>query len=161
MNTTRILALGLTLMITALTATSANAKGIAGRANTGGYGMAGCGLGSIVFPENNKLQVFAATTNGTFGSQTFGITFGTSNCDGGSMFASKEKVEQFIAANQNVLKNEISRGNGETLNGLADLVGANNREQFGNYLKSNYSKIFAKSNLSSEEITNNLFSVMY
>lgn len=161
MKTTQLAGFALAVMMFALTSTSAMAKGIAGRANTGGYGMAGCGLGSIVFPENNKLQVLAATTNGTFGSQTFGITFGTSNCDGGSMFASKEKVEQFIAANQNVLKNEISRGNGETLNGLADLVGANNREQFGNYLKSNYSKIFAKSNLSSEEITNNLFSVMY
>jgi hypothetical protein len=161
MKTTQLAGFALAVMMIALTSNSALAKGIAGRANTGGYGMAGCGLGSIVFPENNKLQIFAATTNGTFGSQTFGITFGTSNCDGGSMFASKEKVEQFIAANQNVLKNEISRGNGETLNGLADLVGANNREQFGNYLKSNYSKIFAKSNLSSEEITNNLFSVMY
>ncbi len=161
MKATHILALSLALITTTLTASSASAKGIAGRANTGGYGMAGCGLGSIVFPENNKMQILAATTNGTFGSQTLGITFGTSNCDGGSLLASKEKVEQYVAANQEMLKNEISRGNGETLNGLADLVGANNREQFGNYLKSNYSKIFAKSKQTSTETTDNLYSVMY
>ncbi len=160
MKNTQLAALTLALIIT-LTTTSAHAVKIAGRANTGGYGAAGCGLGSIVFQENNKLQIFAATTNGTFGSQTFGITFGTSNCGGESMLGSKEMVEQYISANQNMLKNEISRGNGETLNGLADLIGANNREQFGNHLKSNYSKIFAKSNQTSAETANNILSVLY
>ena len=44
-----------------------------------GYGAAGCGLGSMVFGSKpGAEQVVAATTNGTFGSQTFGITFGTS-----------------------------------------------------------------------------------
>jgi hypothetical protein len=161
MKNTKLAGFALALLMTALTSTSAHAVKISGRGDTGGYGAAGCGLGSIVFPENNKLQILAATTNGTFGSQTFGITFGTSNCGGGSMLGSKEMVEQYISANQNVLKNEISRGNGETLNGLADLVGANNRAQFGSYLKSNYSKIFAKANQTSEETTQNLFSVMY
>lgn len=45
------------------------------------YGMDGCGLGSIVFGNDNGTlkQVIAATLNGT-GMQTFGITSGTSNC---------------------------------------------------------------------------------
>ena len=39
------------------------------------YGSAGCGLGSLVFsPGTDWKQIFAATTNGTFASQTFGIT---------------------------------------------------------------------------------------
>lgn len=41
----------------------------------------GCGLGYILFkdPKNPGIliQVFAATTNGTFGNQTFGISSGT------------------------------------------------------------------------------------
>ena len=54
------------------------------QAQPGNYGDAGCGLGSILFgAKPGFVQVFAATTNGTFGSQTFGITTGTSNCGGG------------------------------------------------------------------------------
>src|SRR5205823_3826374 len=39
------------------------------------YGLAGCGLGSMLFgDQKGMIQILAATTNGTFGSQTFGIT---------------------------------------------------------------------------------------
>ena len=125
-----------------------------------GYGMAGCGLGSLVFKENDKTQILAATTNGTFGSQTFGITFGTSNCGDSGKLVSKEQVEQYIAVNQNSLKNDISRGNGEALNGLAELMGQKNSAVFKSQLKSNYAKIFAKSDLTSQQITENLYHVM-
>ena len=51
----------------------------------GSYGDAGCGFGSMIFGNQaGFMQVFAATTNGTSGSQTFGITTGTLNCGGGS-----------------------------------------------------------------------------
>ena len=45
----------------------------------------GCGLGKLAWadyktPKNIAPQVMMATTNGTFGSQTFGISFGTSGC---------------------------------------------------------------------------------
>jgi len=59
--------------------------GSAGSAHAQPYGMAGCGLGSIAFGNDQTMfkQVLAATTNGTFGTQTFGITSGTSNCVSG------------------------------------------------------------------------------
>src|SRR5512139_1907858 len=43
----------------------------------------GCGLGYMIFKGQEGLasQTCAATTNGTFGNQTFGITTGTSECD--------------------------------------------------------------------------------
>lgn len=43
----------------------------------------GCGLGSMAWRGQRGIgpQVLAATTNGSFGTQTFGITFGTSGCD--------------------------------------------------------------------------------
>ena len=51
----------------------------------------GCGLGKLAWsdyktPKNIAPQVMMATTNATFGSQTFGISFGTSGCtnDSGS-----------------------------------------------------------------------------
>ena len=43
------------------------------------YGMAGCGLGSMLFGDGG-LQTSAATTNGIVANQSFGITSGTSNC---------------------------------------------------------------------------------
>ena len=43
----------------------------------------GCGLGSMAFEGQNGLmsQTAAATTNGIFGNQTFGITSATLNCE--------------------------------------------------------------------------------
>ncbi|WP_455242034.1 DUF3015 family protein, partial [Petrachloros mirabilis] len=45
----------------------------------------GCGLGKLAWSDYGGQkqiapQVMMATTNGTFGSQTFGISFGTSGC---------------------------------------------------------------------------------
>src|SRR4051812_6327755 len=47
-----------------------------------GYGLAGCGLGSVVFgPKPGMVQVAAATTNNYIVPQTFAISSATSNCD--------------------------------------------------------------------------------
>jgi len=153
------------LVLVLLVSTSAFADGVKNRANTGSggtasYGMAGCGLGSLVFKENTQAQILAATTNGTFGSQTFGITFGTSNCAPNGSMASKEQVQSFIAANQTSLKNDIARGNGETLSGLAELMGHKDSAEFNANLKAHYGQIFAKADLSAQQITDNMFHVL-
>lgn len=87
-----------------------------------GYGAAGCGLGSMVIGSKpGAQQVFAATTNGTFGSQTFGITSGTSNCgDHGLLNLSKER-EIFAQENYTSLIKEMAQGKGENLSTLASL----------------------------------------
>ena len=43
----------------------------------------GCGLGTMLFDGADGLaqQVLAATTNGFLGTQTFGISSGTLDCD--------------------------------------------------------------------------------
>src|SRR5580658_9609667 len=79
--------------------TAAPAAAPAPAAASGGakYGTAGCGLGSIVFGNKAGIvQIFAATTNGTFATQTFGITTGTSNCSDTSGGSASAKV--FITA---------------------------------------------------------------
>ena len=46
---------------------------------SGTYGTAGCGLGSMAFGnQKGFIQVLAATTNGLFGTQTFGHGRGAS-----------------------------------------------------------------------------------
>lgn len=61
-------------------ATAPAAKPVAkAKAYSRPYGMAGCGLGSMVVGKNGG-QVTAGTTNGSSSNQYFGITTGTLNC---------------------------------------------------------------------------------
>jgi len=134
-----------------LVATGAFAQnGIEG---TGKYGMAGCGLGSMAFKDDDKIsQVLAATTNGTFGTQTFGISTGTSNCTKNGLAKIEKETEMFVEVNYDVLQKEISQGKGETLNSFASLMGCES-SALGKGLQSNYKKISAASN-SSEFLSN-------
>ncbi|MCX5790873.1 MAG: DUF3015 family protein, partial [Elusimicrobia bacterium] len=70
--------------------------GFSAGAMAAGYGSAGCGLGSLAFQGNDQTQILAATTNGTFGSQTFGLTFGTSNCSNKGRVKLGMQRESFI-----------------------------------------------------------------
>lgn len=117
---------------------SANAAS-GGLKGTGVYGAAGCGLGSMVFGnEEGAMQVIAATLNGT-GVQTFGITSGTSNCGKGLL--AKAEVNSFIQSNSIALENDIARGQGETLSTLNNMLGCD--AKFSNTLQKNYKKIYA------------------
>lgn len=90
---------------------------------------AGCGLGSMIIQKNSKLlQLFAATTNGSFGSQTFGITFGTSGCKASSIVSRDQAVDHFVAVNDSTLRSEIARGEGESLGTVASLAGCSSQE---------------------------------
>jgi hypothetical protein len=130
---------------------------IASSANAGNYGMAGCGLGSMAFGhDNGKTQILAATTNGTFGSQTFGITSGTSNCVDSGATASAH----YIAVNQESLKKDIARGEGESLNGLSQILRCSNTTALNTTLQHNYSSIFPSYNVKSEEINANIHALI-
>lgn len=85
---------------------------------------AGCGLGSLIFRENSKLlQLFALTTNGTFSSQIFGITSGTSNCSASGIVMREKAVQYYVEVNHDDLTREMAQGEGEKLNTLAALYG--------------------------------------
>lgn len=103
------LALGLTLTTSAAYARS--------------YGMAGCGLGSVIIGGDGFIQIFAATTNGTFASQTFGITTGTSNCVRSGVVLADKEQEAFFESNFSELESEIAQGGGEHLDALSGLFG--------------------------------------
>jgi hypothetical protein len=91
----------------------------------GWYGMAGCGLGSMIFgPVNTPgAQILAATTNATFGSQTFGITSGTSNCVSGGVVALDREQTAFAEVNFTDLKHDMASGGGQYLTSFATLLG--------------------------------------
>lgn len=91
----------------------------------GYYGMAGCGLGSLIFgPDNEPVaQVLAATTNGTFATQTFGITSGTSNCVSGGVIRAEREQAAFAEVNFDDLKRNMAAGGGEYLRSFSSLLG--------------------------------------
>ena len=116
----RKLTWGLTLgALLTLHAATASAQ-----ANTGGYGMAGCGLGSLVFQGDNTMvkQILAATTNGT-GGQTFAMTSGTSNCVEGGVVKTAKEQAAFVEVNFRDLKRDMAAGGGEFLSSFATLLG--------------------------------------
>ncbi len=121
-------------------------------------GIAGCGLGSIVFKDNSKgSQILAATTNGTSGNQTFGITSGTSNCGSGVAKQANNTMKlDYVNANLSTLQREAAQGNGSSVNGLAAVVGcpSSSYAEFGAYTQSHYSSIFTSNN--AEEVVNNI-----
>lgn len=115
-----------------------------------GYGMAGCGLGSVVLgPKGGILQTFAATLNGTSGNQTFGITSGTSNCtESGGAFQQKQQ-EIFVSINMNSLEQEMAMGKGEKLNAFAGLLGcpAAQNATFGKMAQAQYKSLAGKKDI--------------
>lgn len=88
----------------------------------------GCGLGKLAwgdFKGQKQIapQVMMATTNGTFGSQTFGISFGTSGCTNNGVIIRTELVHAFASATFETLQQEMAQGHGEHLTSLATLLG--------------------------------------
>ncbi len=121
----------------------------------------GCGLGNQVISNQDSvlMQVFAATTNGTSGNQTFGITSGTSGCAKPAKFVSNDKANEFVAGNMDTLALNISNGEGEALTTLATLLHVSNPEHFASVLQANFDKIYTSSNVTSADVIDNIVSL--
>ena len=108
-------------------------------------GPAGCGLGTaVVFPDANEWHehVLAATTNGTSGNQTFGMTSGTLGCE--SANGPLKAAEAFMNDNMDQLAADSARGQGETLDALAQVMGveAADTAAFRATVQSNFDSMF-------------------
>ena len=93
----------------------------------------GCGLGKLAWMDYASQkqiapQVMMATTNGTFGSQTFGISSGTSGCTNDGVVM-KNKHVSLAAASFESLGQEMAQGQGEHLASLATLLGVAEKDQ--------------------------------
>lgn len=124
----------------------------------------GCGLGSMVFDGQSGLapQVLAATTNGISGNQTFGISSGTLGCTQDGVVRSSAKLSMFTGSNMDKLAADMSKGQGETLETLADLMGveAADKAEFFAATRDNFSKIFDSSDVTAEQVLANLNDVL-
>ncbi|HYA02668.1 MAG TPA: DUF3015 domain-containing protein [Syntrophobacteria bacterium] len=124
----------------------------------------GCGLGQLIFKGHEGLvsQTCAATFNGTFGNQTFGITSGTSECDQFKTVWASERLNIFVADNMDGLAKDIAQGSGEYLNTLAVLleVPEGQRVDFYSRLQSNFSQIYTSDQVTSIDVLKNIETVI-
>ena len=121
-------------------------------------GNVGCGLGNQIIKNQDSvaMQIFAVTTNGTSGNQTFGITSGTSGCAKPAKFVSNDKANEFVAGNMDALALDISNGQGEALSTLATLLNVSNPETFASVLKTNFDKVYTSSDVTSADVIDNI-----
>ena len=119
------------------------------------YGLAGCGLGSMIFgDQKGAIQILAATTNGTFGSQTFGISSGTSNCvESGS---SAQGARTFIEGNREALAKDAARGSGETITTLSAMAGCKDAKAVGATLQKRFAQLFPGEKTPVEQVSENV-----
>lgn len=141
-------------IVVAALVTLAAASSMAAQNNVGS-----CGWGSKVFEGKSGIapQVLAATTNGTSGNQTFGITFGTSGCTQDGVVSSSWKTAMYIDGNRVALARDAAAGQGESLDVLAELMGvkAADRALFASTIKGNFATVFAN-----DQVAANLKSVL-
>lgn len=131
----------------------------------GNHPMAGCGLGYVLFghDDNSKImQILAATTNGTSGNQTFGMTTGTSGCTEDGAVSFVKEVEVFAEVNLDTLRREMALGQGEFVQSFAYLIGARDNQvnDMVSLFQKNFDKIFPTANTTSGEMLENLATIL-
>ncbi|MGC3999702.1 MAG: DUF3015 family protein [Anaeromyxobacter sp.] len=125
----------------------------------GTYGTAGCGLGSMAFGNSpGAVQILAATTNGTFGTQTFGITSGTSNC-GPALWA--QGTKNFVEGNREAVAKDISRGQGEAIGALTVINNCSDSAAVGAALQKNFSAIYPTAQANDDQVTQAILQTLH
>ena len=122
----------------------------------------GCGVGSQVWQGQSGIipKLFAGTTNVIFTNQWLGITFGTLGCSqGGTVTA---RVVTFTNENAETLARDMSVGQGESLNVLAELMNIKQEDKarFFAVSKQNFSEIYSADNQNTLQVLASLQTVM-
>ncbi len=117
----------------------------------------GCGLGTQVIksPDSAILYALQATTNGTSGNQTFGISSGTSGCEK-TKFVMNERAQEFVASNMDQLSKEIAIGHGESIDTLAELLDIADKATFSASLQENYNNIYTSKDVKMSNVLDNI-----
>lgn len=125
----------------------------------------GCGIGTMIFEEQKDglvTQVLAATTNGIFGNQTFGITSGTLDCDQNTQLVMKERLNIFVADNMDNVAADIASGNGESLDAIADIadIPKEKRPQLYTTLQDNFDNIYPDEGVMHSDVSQSITNII-
>lgn len=121
----------------------------------------GCGVGTMIWKGQSGIapHVLAATTNGTFGNQTLGMTTGTLGCQTNQ---SIQSMALYLDSNIDKVARDMSRGEGENLDTLAVLIGVEeqDRAHFNSTLRSNFSEIFPTADTTSDQAVSAIVEIL-
>ena len=125
------------------------------------FAQPGCGVGSMIWKGQSGVpaHVLAATTNGTFGNQTFGMTTGTLGCNTSE---SVQSMALYMDSNIDKVARDMSRGEGENLETLAVLLGveAADREAFRTLMQDSFASIFPNADTTSGQAVDAIVAVL-
>ena len=123
----------------------------------------GCGLGPMAWRGQRGPipQILAVTTNGIFGTQTFGISSGTSGCDpqGRISGGTGRMALAFLENNMEQFALDASAGQGETIDTLAGILNVDS-EKLGEISKNNFASLFPLENVDAVDVTANLLALI-
>lgn len=124
----------------------------------------GAGLGTLIFDGHDGLvsQISAATTNGIVSNQTFAITSGTLGASKpDAWWAKREQLQKFVNENMDAVAADISVGEGETIDTMAELlnVPADQRATFGVELQTSFSVIYPDATVTSGNVAESIVTI--
>jgi hypothetical protein len=124
-----------------------------GTAHADGYGPAGCGLGAMLIGSKPGIvQIFAATTNGIFGNQTFGITSGTLGC-GSTPAVAVSSAKSYVETNRQSFAKDVARGQGETIANLSQIAGCADTAAVAAKLQANFKTVFPTAGVTDVQVS--------
>lgn len=130
-------------------------------ASTMAFAQPGCGVGAMIWKGQSGIapHVLAATTNGSFGNQTFGMTTGTLGCQTNEAVQS---MAMYMNGNIDNVARDMSRGNGENLDTLAVVLGVDkaDRGAFRQLLQDNFATIFPTTDTTSDQAVSAIVALM-
>jgi hypothetical protein len=116
----------------------------------------GCGLGQQVFAGQSGLaaHVLAATTNGTFANQLFGLSFDSLGCNGETVVTAEFQRNVFVASNFDNIARDAAQGGGEHLQSLASIMQIQDTDakHFYQLAQVNYDELFGGTNASDHKV---------
>lgn len=147
-----------TLAMAAIGVMASSGVALAGDPNVG------CGWGTLAFKGQTGVaaQVLAATTNGSFGNQTFGISSGTAGCKRGGTVTADARIQMYASANIDQLASDMAAGRGESLDTLAQLIGVSEADKpaFFALAKNNFGTLFGADQVTAGEMLGSLRGLM-
>ncbi len=120
----------------------------------------GCGLGGYAIGEKTGLvwKLVGTFLNGISFNQTFAMSSGTLDCGEPQSLAKNEQFKTFVADNMDSLAVDIAKGQGESLDALAEIaeVPAAERPELYSRLQQNFDQIYVRSDVTHETVVNEI-----
>ena len=124
----------------------------------------GCGLGAEAIGQKEGLvwNLLGTFLNGLCGNQTFAMSTGTLQCGKPEKMVMLEKMNIYVADNMDSLAIDIAKGEGESLDALAEVaqIDPEKRMDFNLALQDNFDYIYPDQNVQHVDVANRITEIM-